>query len=264
MKTKTTLSSAGIKKIFFIFFMLVTAAYGKAQDSCQTTKALFTVEKTTADCQHYSITNLSTGNNLTYHWSFSDGVQSTSANPGTHVFTEIGEHYLFLFIKDTLTNCTSFFSDTLECPCQAIFNSADLPNHIRTTQFLVYTDSIQKAFSWSFGDGSTSTLVNPIHQYPHEGTFTACLTVRSLTDTSCVDTQCKDVIVKDSTITSNCHAVFTTKTDSLDTHKILITNLSTGNNLSYICRRKVACGRKKNKGCRHRKSKYRFRPVYTF
>jgi len=40
-------------------------------------------------------------------------------------------------------------------------------------------------YLWNFGDGDTSTLANPIHQFPHPGTYTVTLKVNDcyLTDT---------------------------------------------------------------------------------
>ena len=45
---------------------------------------------------------------------------------------------------------------------------------------------------WNFGDGSTSTSVNPLHTYTTSGTYTVCVTVY----TACgVDSSCSNVVV---------------------------------------------------------------------
>lgn len=46
------------------------------------------------------------------------------------------------------------------------------------------------AWSWNFGDGSTSTDVNPLHTFPASGTYTVCLTVSNQYDS---DTACREV-----------------------------------------------------------------------
>jgi PKD repeat protein len=43
---------------------------------------------------------------------------------------------------------------------------------------------------WDFGDGSTSTEVNPWHTFPGSGTYTVCLTVSNQYDS---DTVCREV-----------------------------------------------------------------------
>ncbi len=45
---------------------------------------------------------------------------------------------------------------------------------------------------WDFGDGSTSTEVNPWHTFPGPGTYTVCLTVSNQYDSSMV---CHDVVL---------------------------------------------------------------------
>ena len=50
----------------------------------------------------------------------------------------------------------------------------------------INTGSIN-AWSWTFGDGNTSTLQNPTHTYQNDGTYTLQLTVTS--DQNCTNTQ---------------------------------------------------------------------------
>ncbi|MBK7668382.1 MAG: PKD domain-containing protein [Sphingobacteriaceae bacterium] len=50
---------------------------------------------------------------------------------------------------------------------------------------------------WDFGDGNTSTLVNPAHTYSTVGTYTVCLTVTSGT---CSDTFCSTALTDTSQI----------------------------------------------------------------
>ena len=47
-------------------------------------------------------------------------------------------------------------------------------------------------WSWDFGDGGTSTEVNPLHTFPASGTYTVCLTVSNQYDS---DTFCREVAV---------------------------------------------------------------------
>jgi PKD repeat protein len=49
-----------------------------------------------------------------------------------------------------------------------------------------------RAWHWSFGDGATDTLPNPVHTYAAEGTYNVCLTVSNPRGT---DTLCREVQV---------------------------------------------------------------------
>jgi PKD repeat protein len=50
------------------------------------------------------------------------------------------------------------------------------------------------AWSWSFGDGTSSTEQNPVHSFPGPGTFTTCLTIEG---NNCTDTYCQEIIISD-------------------------------------------------------------------
>ena len=61
---------------------------------------------------------------------------------------------------------------------------------------LAVTDSI----NWSFGDGTGSNAVNPVHTYAHGGTYTVCLIVMkrpSPNSQPCVRYICKTVVVQE-------------------------------------------------------------------
>ena len=48
--------------------------------------------------------------------------------------------------------------------------------------------------TWDFGDGFTSTLQNPSHQYDTSGVYTVCLTIETSSDSSCSVIDCVDSI----------------------------------------------------------------------
>jgi len=76
-------------------------------------------------------------------------------------------------------------------------------------------------YSWSFGDGNSSTTQNPTHTYSLAGTDNVCLVV---TDASgCVDSTCKPVIVANNN--TPCQAGFTYGIGALG---VIFTNTSQG------------------------------------
>ena len=66
------------------------------------------------------------------------------------------------------------------------------------------TDSVR----WTFGDGSSSLVINPTHTYTNAGTYTVCLRVKKNNNTTgtavCVSEICKTVVV---TINQTCNLV---------------------------------------------------------
>ncbi len=49
------------------------------------------------------------------------------------------------------------------------------------------------SYLWDFGDGNTSTLANPVHNYGNNGYYTACLTVSNVS--ACSNTYCDTILI---------------------------------------------------------------------
>jgi len=69
-------------------------------------------------------------------------------------------------------------------PLQSLFTYALNTNTITCTNLSVSASN----YAWNFGDGSTSTLTNPVHTYSATGTYSVCLIASS---SGCADTVCK-------------------------------------------------------------------------
>jgi PKD repeat protein len=126
-----------------------------------------------------AFTNISTGVYTSSLWYFGDGVTSTQANP-SHIYGAFGGYTVTLTVSgtggmDTLTR-TNYI--TAYRPVQAAYTAAPTsgvqPLAVSFTNQSTgdYTTSL-----WSFGDGVTSTLANPQHNYTTAGTYTVILTV---------------------------------------------------------------------------------------
>jgi PKD repeat protein len=118
-----------------------------------------------------SFTDNSTHSN-NYFWSFGDGTTSTLQNP-THTYTSTG-NYQVCFIATN--NCGS----TQTCQTIAVTCATPITNFYTASNGLNvgFTNASTNAIgsSWSFGDGTTSTLSNPTHNYTNAGAYTVCLT----------------------------------------------------------------------------------------
>jgi hypothetical protein len=144
---------------------------------------------------NYSFTNSPSGNLPESHWAFGDGTTSNTTNPN-HTFTVNGTFVVVLTINDTsaVGSCLDYFMDTITV--------TSVPSPLQCTSgFVMYPDTTlgnvivinsstgnNLTYSWTFGDGNTSTLQNPSHTYASSGPFYLCLTIND--GNSCIDTYC--------------------------------------------------------------------------
>lgn len=148
----------------------------------------------------------SSGPITSWFWDFGDGTTSTQQNPN-HTYSFNGVYSVCLTIGTSL-GCQSTTCDTAVIQsgggCQANFT-------FQTTALgpVAFFDSSSTStgmvisWVWDFGDGTTSTLQNPVHTYNSPGTFQVCLTIT--TSSGCVSTICYNVVVGGG---SNCQAAF--------------------------------------------------------
>lgn len=105
----------------------------------------------------------------------------------------------YITISDA-TGCSSVIYAFLYNPalyCEAYIFADTLSNSTISFHAQLTTNDSITSFLWNFGDGTTSTLPNPIHTYNSQGHFTACLYYT--TGSGCSDTSCISLYV------SNCH-----------------------------------------------------------
>ena len=151
-----------------------------------------------------TLTNTSTGANpLTYAWSADGGITifSTSANA---TYTNVpGTYNICLYINDAISNCTDTTCSTvtfLSSPCQAGFYIYPDTNGPAHTYIGVNTASgpIQ-TYTWTWGDGSSSTGMYPSHTYASAGNYQICLFVAGAPNTNCVDSFCMNATINKTT-----------------------------------------------------------------
>ncbi len=133
----------------------------------------------TTVCQNSALLFISTasGEDLSYQWDFGTGALPSSAiGPGPYAvfFTQAGPQV----ISQTVTN--GFGEDTYQQvitvspPAQAAFSYS----YQGYGQYQFTSNSVSAdTYLWDFGDGSSSTEANPLHQYQSEGNYTVSLSI---------------------------------------------------------------------------------------
>lgn len=148
-------------------------------------------------------TDQSTGTIYFRSWDFGDGNTSFQQNP-SHTYAAPGTYTVCLIVADSCSADTFCNSISVTCPAPVADWSATSNNFTAS-----FTDnSSASVFSrlWDFGDGNTSTQINPVHTYSALGTYTVCLTV---TDSCGSDSSCGTVIIDCPPITADWSATTT-------------------------------------------------------
>ncbi|HEX5003625.1 MAG TPA: PKD domain-containing protein [Bacteroidia bacterium] len=169
------------------------------------------------------------GTTTSWQWSFGDGTSSTLQNPN-HVYSNPGTYVVCLVSTGFYLNvsCTSTWCDTIVVPgtlpvCAAWFSAIPDTTGTNAVYFInLSTATPGSNYSWTFGDGGTSTLENPTHGYNQPGTYQVCLTVID-SAANCSNTWCNSVTVSNGFA---CNAMFTWTSSGATGANF--TNLSTG------------------------------------
>lgn len=140
-----------------------------------------------------SLTSTSTGANpLSYSWTANGTQFSTSA---TAIYTNTpGNYNICLYINDPIASCTDSFCSniTIGSSCQAgfyIYPDSNGPAHTYIGVNTTTGVGANGVYTWTWGDGSSSTGQYPSHTYAAAGNYVICLTV-SDPNTLCVDSFC--------------------------------------------------------------------------
>lgn len=135
-----------------------------------------------------------------YFWDFGDGYTTTTTTPTiSHTYASYGN-----FIPKVIMEDPSGCKIPLQGANTVLVIGAEAKFGIDTSFFcdfgtVNFTDSTTfndpvTTYNWSFGDGGTSSLQNPSHQYTAEGLYNVQLVVQ--TQTGCRDTLVKPQLIK--------------------------------------------------------------------
>ena len=187
----------------------------------------------------FYFTDLSGGNIKNWLWHFGDGSTSTLQNP-VHTFNP-GTYKVCLNIEGTISGSTNLCQDlycqsiTINQSASCFANFFNVPDGVSATTFHFYDSSqgYPGLWFWSFGDDSTSSARNPVHNYAKPGNYKVCLTI--VNDTFlCKDMRCYDFYAGASPIP--CEAAFNYLPDTAANANTTIDfiNISKGNALKFL------------------------------
>ncbi len=149
-----------------------------------------------------------------YSWDFGDGSPLLNQKNASHTFNQSGNYLVTLSLNDTNNTCASTYQDSIQVsiPCQAGFTYSLNGNELKITN----TASNYNNLIYYFGDGSSSSLPNPSHNYQQGRTYNVCQYVYG--NNNCVDTFCVSI-----NVTMPCSANFASE---LSKDTLFVTDLS--------------------------------------
>jgi len=142
-------------------------------------------------------------------WNFGDNQTSYETNP-VHQYTEPGTYSVSLTIYIAETGCLTttmaeILVEDLNFDCHALYFWNQSYIEPFTVGFFDLSLFTPGAWSWDFGDGTSSDEQNPEHSYPAQGTYTVTLTINNA-DSTCVE-QYSDIVEVEN-FPYNCFADF--------------------------------------------------------
>jgi gliding motility-associated-like protein len=123
------------------------------------------------------------GNALTsWQWVFGDG-QGLLARDTSHLYVNAGDYTASLYVED-INGCRDTASRLLRWYPRPILNIRANDSILCQNETVNFTNLSQPmtpayTFNWRFGDGQSSTLLNPSHQYTQYGNFIVSLSISS-------------------------------------------------------------------------------------
>ncbi len=125
-------------------------------------------------------------------WDFGDGQFSNIKDP-THTYDQPGQYTVSLLVEDK-NGCQGFYyleSAVNVSQPLAAFNIGGVPPILELTNLSLGDNLI---YNWDFGDGYTSNIFNPIHEYPDVDS-SYDVTLKVIDTLGCMDSIKKNIIL---------------------------------------------------------------------
>lgn len=125
-----------------------------------------------------NFTDLSSGEPSGWLWDFGDGATSTEQNPG-HTYNAPGVYDVSLIIHTPVqrsgkSNSSFIFVGSPPIPSFSYDKNEGLPP--LTVKFSDRSTGYPDSYFWDFGDGTSSSEMNPVHVYTSPGSYDVSLT----------------------------------------------------------------------------------------
>ncbi len=138
-----------------------------------------------------TFTDLSSASPTSWNWNFGDAQTSASQSP-SHTYSSAGTYTVCMIATNSCGSDTTCVPVTVSTGCNSpVANFNSIPSGL-TVNFVDQSSNSPAAWSWNFGDATSSASQNPVKTYSAGGTYNVCLIVNN----SCGnDTLCKSVPV---------------------------------------------------------------------
>ena len=168
-------------------------------------------------------TQAGSGTLTAWRWDFGDGTISTEQHP-RHEYRIAGQYHVTLLVRNSngcsdmrvkhdyisVTSVRAGFNQAIQNTCS--------PTTLNFSNTSTGTGSL--SYRWSFGDGATSTAINPSHTYAQAGTYSVKLVTTNAA--GCRDSMMRSVVVTPrasaqftANNTAGCRAPFSTQFTSV-------------------------------------------------
>lgn len=197
-----------MKKIYLLFATILTLGVASSNAQCFADFQFF-VNGSTVNFQDSS--SFQFGAFPNHYWDFGDGNNGFGTNP-SNTYSAAGNYTVCLTISDTNTNCYDTICKVVTVnnvnpqPCNASFTYTTNNNNVASFTSTVTGGVVPYTYSWDFGNGNSSTLANPTHNYATTGAYVATLTVTGSNGVTCS--------YSDTVIVNFCNAYFTSSVNS--------------------------------------------------
>lgn len=121
------------------------------------------------------VTNLTEGT-WEYMWTFGDGAKTDEKHPVSHTYNKPGEYQIIL--KASSPYCWDTISHFVTIAGARVYADYDSSMYGCVPLTVTFTNKSRNAewYVWNFGNGDTSTAVNPTYTYTEPGTYVVELT----------------------------------------------------------------------------------------
>jgi len=155
----------------------------------------------------YQFTNTSThsatAKNFTpaaFTWDFGDGTRVTpGVSPVTHSYVAAGTYNVRLELNSDADYCNAPDAAVIQLRVAPLVKAqfeTPATGCVPYTAIINNTTLAGQNFFWDFGDGTTSTDINPIHLYTSPGTYTIRLVATDTTTCNKIDSTKMDIVLR--------------------------------------------------------------------